>query len=123
MSQSPKQTDIEASIAEKNDLDLARNFFPEGSKVYCVIRSVSRSNMSRVIGLVTIRPAHDGNDDRRLEIRHPNVIAARVLKRKTNEHRDGIKIGGCGMDMGLALVCELARKLYGSELALKHEWL
>ena len=45
---------------------------------------------------------------------HPNHSVALALdyKRDNARGRDGIKIGGCGMDMGFAIVYALGRKLF-----------
>ena len=86
----------------------------EGDTVYTVLRHVSRSGMLRVIDLIAIR----GN-----EPWHCGYNAAEVLGRSYDRNREGIKISGCGMDMGFALVYDLAHVLFGNGYALKHSWL
>ena len=100
-----------------------------GSKVFTVLRNVSRSGMSRRIDLYTIHGK---------ETVYLSHAAAVVMgdPRPT----DGIKVGGCGMDMGFHLVYNLGAtmwpkgtpKPHGSRngepdsdggYALKHSWL
>ena len=100
-------------------IDILREWFPEGSTAYCIVRHVARSGMSRVIGLVCIRPGDDG----KLIIRHPNWTASVVLGWRVDKARDGIHVSGCGMDMGVHLVSTLAYAMYGRSDALEHVWL
>jgi hypothetical protein len=37
--------------------------------------------------------------------------------------RNGIRVGGCGMDMGFHLVYTLSRALFDDGYYVKHEWL
>jgi hypothetical protein len=87
---------------------------PRDSTVYVILRSVSKSGMSREIGLVSFVDGHPY---------HPNYAAARLLDRSVNKAGDGIRCQGAGMDMGFELVYSLAQKLYGDGYALKHVWL
>lgn len=43
------------------------------------------------------------------------------LLKKSN--KNGLKITGCGMDAGFAIVSELAYALHGDQHALHNEWL
>lgn len=87
----------------KEDVDRARDLLLKilkpGDTVFCIMRNVSRSGMSREIDL-------QGPDHEWL-----SGAAAKVLGCKLGKH-EGIKIGGCGMDMGFALVYELSSKLF-----------
>lgn len=80
-----------------------RNWFPAGSTVYTILRHVSASGMSREIGVLANLGAGD--------FRHPNYAVAVALG-LTLGKRDGVKIGGCGMDMGFHIAYELSHKLY-----------
>jgi hypothetical protein len=69
------------------------------------------------------------------EIRSIGWLAARAMGDRYDRDRQGIKIGGCGMDMGFSLVYDLGRTLYprgfkvngrgrkDGGYALKQEWL
>src|SRR5688572_20532568 len=91
-----KQAERDAALVQ------LREWLPPGSTVYCVLRHVSRSGMQREISLHFIE---DG------EMRWASGLVARALGMRQGK-RDGIVIGGCGMDMGFALVHELAYALY-----------
>lgn len=79
-----------------------REWLKPGDTVYCVLRNRSRSGMSREIGLVIMK---DGSD------LHPNYSVAKALGERQGKH-DGIIMGGCGMDMGFALVYHLSHILF-----------
>ena len=76
---------------------LSKNLKP-GDTINCILRHVSRSGMSREISLLK------GELDITWNVAH-------FLGYKQG-NRGGIKISGCGMDMGFALVYELSRKLF-----------
>ena len=71
-----------------------------GDTVKTVIRNCSRSGMSRSITLIA--PNCENID----------YYVATVIGSKIDDNHGGIKIGGCGMDMGFALVYELGRVLW-----------
>lgn len=74
-----------------------------GDTVYTIVRHVSRSGMSRVIGVVLL-----GSEGPL----HPNYLVARALGVRVHPKLDGVVIGGCGMDMGFHLVYELSHALF-----------
>lgn len=74
-----------------------------GDTVYTVLKHVSASGMSRSIQLKTVV---DG------DIVDITYHAARAMGDKIDQKHGGIKIGGCGMDMGFALVYALGRALW-----------
>lgn len=111
-----------------------REWLKPGDTVYTVLRHVARSGMSRDISIVLIRP--DG------ETLHPNYSVAKAIgARLVNAHGyDAIRMGGCGQDMGFAIVYELGYALWpkgtgkphgtrngapdsDGGYALKHRWL
>jgi hypothetical protein len=92
------------AIERERALTELRKLCPVGSTVYTVLRSVSRSGMSRQIGVVLI--TEDGTD------LHPNYLVSTVTGIPTNRAGDGLRVGGCGMDMGFHLVYELSSVLY-----------
>lgn len=85
----------------KNSMDLLHKWLKPGSKVYTVLRHVSRSGMSRRIDLYTIV---DG------EMQYLSHAAAVVMG--DPRPNDGIKVGGCGMDMGFHLVYNLGATMW-----------
>lgn len=120
-----------AQQAEREEsLQRLREWLNPGDTVYTVLRHVSRSGMRREIGIVIFR---DGVD------LHPNYAASKVLGWKLGK-RDGLIVGGCGMDMGFHLVYSLGCALWpngtpephgtrngepdsAGGYALKHRWL
>src|SRR3990167_1337240 len=93
------KSEIEESLTK------LREWIKPGDTVYTVLRHVSRSGMSRNISVVLI----DGD-----AMLHPNhavacVTGAPLVRGGMN---DAIKMGGCGMNMGFALVYELAARLW-----------
>lgn len=96
-------------------LDMLREHFPKGSTIYTILRSVSRSGMSRVISVVAITP--DGP-------RFLSYAAAAVLGWPvTDKGESGIKVQGCGMDMGYHVAHTLSSILHGDGYACNHRWL
>lgn len=79
-----------------------------GDTVFTVLRSVSRSGMSREIGLLV---PTNGNGDRP-GFFHPNYSASVLTGNRQNKAGDGVKVSGCGMDMGFHLVYAISRRLW-----------
>lgn len=75
-----------------------------GDTIYTILRHVSASGMSRVIDLKVVLP--DGS------IGQIGWNAARAMGMKYDTNKEGIRIGGAGMDMGFALVYDLAATLW-----------
>lgn len=72
--------------------------------VFTVLEHVSRSGMSRSISLhVATAPGQMANI---------TGMAAEVMGERCDRNYGGIKIGGCGMDMGFQLVYMLSSYLY-----------
>lgn len=98
-----------------------------GVTIDCILRHVSQSGMMRHISLYY----------KKCDITR---LAAIVLDYKIHDRDGGIKIGGCGMDMGFALIYNLGYALWphgtrrphgirnrqpdtSGGYALKHNWL
>lgn len=81
-----------------------REMFPPGSTVYTVLRHVSRSGMSRSISVLHSDDAGNISD--------VSWAVARATESKFDRDRGGVKVGGCGMDMGFAVVYDLSWSLY-----------
>lgn len=91
-----------------------KDLVPQGSTVWCVLEHVSQSGMTRDIKLFVIRD----ND-----LWHLSYYVEQAGLYKRAKGRDGVRIGGCGMDMGFAIVYDLAMTLYGDGYCLSHRWL
>jgi len=102
----------------KEDVEQARERLLEllkpGDRVYCILRHVSRSGMMRRISPVIIKGGCTMNLD--------NWVGA-VLDWPSAGTGEGIKVDGCGMDMGFHLIYSLSSVLFKDGYALKHEWL
>lgn len=92
-----QRAEIEAAKEE------LRTMLKPGSEILTTVKHVSKSGMTRVISTRFIK------DGQLLDLDHP---IAQVTGNKLHNKYYGIKISGCGMDMGFALVYELSHALY-----------
>lgn len=99
----PKASELESIDAQ---LDL-RSILKPGDKIYTTLRHVSRSGMQRVIDVHVIRD----NEPRWL-----GLLVAKALEYRFNDRKQGVVVGGCGMDMGFHLVNNLGYRLYGRKV-------
>lgn len=88
-----------------NAQEFLKSICRPGTTVYCKIGSVSHSGMSRQISLYVV----DKKTKRLISI---SWHVAQLLSYKLGSS-GGVKIGGCGMDMGFALVNRLSYALHG----------
>ena len=84
-----------------------RKMLKPGTTVYTILRHVSRSGMSRQIDVYVIRKgepvwitAYVGN------------AIGRPQSMKDWQNQNGLRVNGCGTDMGFRLVYELSCALY-----------
>jgi len=107
------------SKAERDEaIARLKEFLKPGDTLYTIIRQVSSSGMSRVIGVLHITPDPSEQEPNRLRIRDYSMLAARALEWRYNDKHDGVSVGGCGMDMSFHLVSTLSRLLFDSDYAL-----
>ena len=94
-------------------IESVKKWAPPGTVVYTRLNHVSRSGMSRSITPLIIRD------------NEPFYLAwtTAVLFGQVRDKYDGLKIGGCGMDMGFHLVYTLSRIVYDDGNALEHRWI
>lgn len=93
-------------------LDRLRKFIKPGDIVLCNCKHVSASGMSRVIQLYTLDHSGKGRP-----LNYIGWNVAKALGMSYDTKREGVKIGGCGMDMGFAIVYELGRALWPTKEA------
>lgn len=98
----PKAKDMDRVTAI---LDL-RDILKPGMTIYTTLRHVSRSGMQRVIDLHII----EDNEPRWI-----GYTVARATERRYDDRKQGLVIGGCGMDMGFHVVHNLGYALFGRE--------
>ena len=85
-----------------------REILKPGDTVWTVLRSMSRSGMSRSIDAYKLTAQPDGSTDRLWLSR----LVARAGIGSWDNKREAVRMGGCGMDMGFALVYELSHALW-----------
>ena len=88
-------------------IERLREWLKPGDKVYCILRHVSSSGMSRTISLIVWLP--DGSK------RDLSWNVATALGWSFDEKRQGIRVSGCGMDMGFHVVYTLSSVLFREE--------
>jgi hypothetical protein len=90
-------------------IERLREWLPPGSTLYTILEHVSRSGMTRTIRTVIPYTLDDGSIDHL----HPNHAIATITDSTRDKKRAGVKVGGCGMDMGFHLVSTVGSILYG----------
>lgn len=99
-----RMTDKDGAAAYKaQTLAELRAMLPPGSTVYTVLRHRSASGMSRSIS------CHAVADGRIVGL---DWYVARATGRAIDQKNGGVKVGGCGMDVGFHLVYTISRALY-----------
>ena len=86
-----------------------RKILKPKNTVYTVLRSVSKSGMSREISAFVIQKG---------ELRNIDCLVSDAIGHTVGQH--GIKMYGCGMDMGFALVHSLGSALWPKGTAKPH---
>ncbi len=109
-----------------------RKILHKGSTVYTILKHVSRSGMTRGIDCYAIVGVGGlcvtGNN---LGIYGKPIWITSYVGHAIDQPQPidywrkslGLKIGGCGMDMGFHVVNSLSYALYGDGNSIKHEWL
>ena len=82
-----------------------REMIKPGDTVYTKLNHVSKSGMLRVIECMIFR------DNAPVNITH---LVSDLLDYKMHNKHYGLKVGGCGMDMGFSVVYNLSSALYRS---------
>lgn len=96
------------SIEREEATTRLRAILHPGDTVYGIVRTVSRSGMSRTIDFYRF----DGNE----RVYLSGWMATALDYRRTD--RGALKVGGCGMDMIFATVYNLGRTLFPSGFAV-----
>lgn len=102
------------TIELKNAKDQLISLLSETDIIYTVLRSVSKSGLSRSISFYVV--------DNNKEIVNINYYIKTLLGYKFNKTRDGLIVKGCGMDMGYHVVHTLKHELGISE-KISHRWI
>ena len=88
---------------DQEAIERLRGWIKPGDTLYTSVKHVSRSGMMRSIAVYKFE------DNEPLWLSY-NV--AKALGNTFDREREGVKIGGCGMDMGFALVYDLSYTLF-----------
>lgn len=120
------------SKAEKQEsLDMLRSWIKKGDTIHTKLNYVSKSGMTRHISVRHLKKSN--NPDREVNVLNYDYHVARVLEIPEAPNFRGVKVGGCGMDMGFHLVYSLSHALFKDEPRgegerdvgywIKQEWL
>jgi hypothetical protein len=108
------------ALEKQQAIDSLKNIFalmpPEKRVIYTVLRSVSKSGMSRVIDFYTI----ENDRPQYLSGLIKMALGYRMAK------NGGLVVGGCGMDMGFHVVYTVSSVLHGGARGgyeIKHQWM
>lgn len=94
-----------ATNTEKADaIARLQEILKPGDTVYCLLRSVSKSGMSRTMSF------YGAN----YEFLDGYISNALGLRRVPMGKGEGLKVSGCGMDMGFRVVYKLGHALFGA---------
>lgn len=96
----------------KEAIERLKVWIKPGDTVHTQLKSVSRSGMQRVIQIVKLVPRDDKPGE--VDVLYLGYNVAEALGMRYDRDREGVKIGGCGMDMGFALVYDLSRALFSN---------
>ena len=95
------------------ELDVIKWLRKTRPTLYTILRHVSNSGMSRDISVIAIRDN---------EIYHLDYLVSKLTGYKLSKN-EGVKIGGCGMDMGFALVYSFSSRVFPTGFRYrKNEW-
>jgi len=120
------------SKEEKQEaLERLKEWIKKGDTLHTTVRHVSRSGMMRHISVKHLKATD--NPERPVNVSNYDYHIARVLDLPEAPNFAGVKVGGCGMDMGFHLVYSLSRALFKDEPKgesdrdhgywIKQEWL
>ena len=90
----------------------------KGDTLYTQLNHVSQSGMTRHISVRQIKKNYPLDWTRLVSI----ALDWKEAKNRFGNY-NGIKVGGCGMDMGFHLIYTLSNVLYNDGYAIKHSWL
>lgn len=94
-------------------IERLREWLKPGDTVYTILRHVSRSGLSRTIDCVGVEPSTEPSIDARgVRVWAYGWAVAKALGYRFDRDLEGVKVGGCGMDMGFHLVYSLSATLF-----------
>jgi hypothetical protein len=103
--------------AQEFAIEQLRAMLKKGDRLYTVLRHVSQSGMSRNISVLRV------NESGEIETIDWLIHRAGIFKRTNSNNKEGLKVTGCGMDMGFHLVYSVSSVVLNDGYALKQSWL
>jgi hypothetical protein len=94
-----------------------RGILQKGDTLYTIVRHVSQSGMSRRISVFRV------NADKEIESIDWLIHRAGIFKRANANNGEGLKVTGCGMDMGFHVVYSVSSVVLNDGYAIKQRWL
>lgn len=111
-----KPCDAERGAVEKAEaIAELKKILKPGDTVYSVLRHVSASGMSRRIDFYALV-----TEDRKPRLRFLSGYIARAVGLRRHPRKDGLVVGGCGMDAGFHVVYELGATMWPKGTAKPH---
>jgi hypothetical protein len=98
---------------KKESLERLKQLIKKGDVLHTTVRHISKSGMMRYI--TTRHLQQNNHPDTPISISNYDYHIARVLDLPEAPNYQGVKVGGCGMDMGFHLVYSLSRSLFKDE--------
>ncbi len=95
-------------------IERLREVLKKGDTLHTQLMHVSQSGMTRHIKVRQLK------NDKPLDWTY---LVSKALDWKLSNKTNGIKVGGCGMDMGFHLIYTLSSELFNDGYAIKQEWL
>jgi hypothetical protein len=106
----------EATAAEILKTALKAAGVKKGDRIYTILRSVSRTGMSREVSFLTF---HKGEP----YYLNSAIASAFPFYKRSNGEFSAIVVKGCGIDAGFEVVSAISKAVHDDHYAIKHEWL
>ena len=103
---------------KKEAIDYLKSIIKKDDVLYTQLNHVSQSGMMRHIKVRQLKNSTALDWSRLISI----ALDWKEAKNRFGGY-NGIKVGGCGMDMGFHLVYTLSSVLFDDGYAIKHQWL
>jgi hypothetical protein len=103
---------------KKEAIDILKSIIKKDDVLYTQLNHISQSGMMRHISIKYIK------DNKPMDITG-YIAEANDWKEAKNRFGgyNGIKVGGCGMDMGFHVIYNISKTLFNDGYAIKHQWL
>lgn len=100
---------------KQHAIERLKEILSDTSTIYTLVTTVSQSGMSRSIKCLVIYKG---------ELLDISALVAKAIEYRFDNKNGGVKIKGCGMDMGWHLVENaLSYALYGETSKVKQRWI